>query len=539
MSTTLTRTSAVSRFLENHLRRDAQARETSVAGYMAGLAAVCLVAVAALGPYIGWGLTRALLGLVGVLCVYYTVLWRALRAGWFHPAIHWLNVTIEVSIPSVVLAFDLRFQGPTYALTAPTLVIWGTLVVLAALRTQPRLALVAGALAGGEYLLLYFFFVRPLLPEQPLLTLTPPFIIMRSLFLMSSGVATAILARHFVRKTVEALSALREQEVMGKYMLHERIGAGGMAEVYRATYSPEGGFEKQVALKRVLPNFADDVEFVTLFRREAELCSMLHHPNIVQVFDLGRHGNTYFLAMEYVDGLPVSTLLRGRGWQGLPLSAATFLGAELASALDYLHRRTTRTGEPLHLVHRDVNPPNVLVSRIGEVKLSDFGIARSAARAQLTVAGSVRGKLGYMAPEQAYAQAIDGRTDLFALGLTLHEALTGRRVLTGNDELELMRAAAEQPLLPPSHFRPDVPPELDAIIMGLLERDLKKRTATGAEARQQLLALTGEAAPYPNGQQALAQAAQEALLRTRQGSERVSGAHALTEQSGALRARSG
>jgi serine/threonine-protein kinase len=539
MSTTLTRTSAVSRFLENHLRRDSQARETSVAGYMAGLAAACLIAVAALGPYIGWGLTRALLGLVGVLCVYYTVLWRALRAGWFHPAIHWLNVAIEVSIPSVVLAFDLRFQGPTYALTAPTLVIWGTLVVLAALRTQPKLALVAGALAGGEYLLLYFFFVRPLLPEEPLLTLTPPFIVMRALFLMSSGVATAILARHFVRKTVEALSALREQEVMGKYMLHERIGAGGMAEVYRATYSPEGGFEKQVALKRVLPNFADDVEFVTLFRREAELCSMLHHPNIVQVFDLGRHANTYFLAMEYVDGLPMSTLLRGRAWQGLPLSAVTFLGAELASALDYLHRRTTRTGEPLHLVHRDVNPPNVLVSRIGEVKLSDFGIARSAAQAQLTVVGNVRGKLGYMSPEQAFAQSIDGRTDLFALGLTLHEALTGRRLLTGQDEMELLRAAAEQELLPPSHLRPEVPPELDAIIMGLLERDVKKRTPTGAEVRQQFLALTGEAAPFPSGQLALAQAAQEALQRTRQGSERVSGAHELTVPSGAMRARSG
>jgi hypothetical protein len=533
------RTNAVSRFLENHLRRDAQARETSVAGYMAGLAAVCLVAVAALGPYIGWGLTRSLLGLVSVLCVYYAVLWRALRAGWFHPAIHWLNVAIEVSIPSVVLAFDLRYQGPTYALTAPTLVIWGTLVVLAALRTQPKLALLAGTLAGGEYLLLYFFFVRPLLPEQPLLTLTPPFIIMRALFLMSSGVATAILARHFVRKTAQALAALREQEVMGKYMLHERIGAGGMAEVYRATYSPEGGFEKQVALKRVLPNFADDVEFVTLFRREAELCSMLHHPNIVQVFDLGRHGNTYFLAMEYVDGLPMSAVLSGRGWQGLPISAVTFLGAELASALDYLHRRTTRTGEPLHLVHRDVNPPNVLVSRIGEVKLSDFGIARSAARVQLTVVGNVRGKLGYMAPEQAYAQPIDGRTDLFALGLTLHEALTGRRLLQGNDDMELMRAAAEQVLPPPSHFRPEVPPELDTAIMRLLERDVSRRTATGAEVRQQLLAITGEAAAFPNGQLALAQAAQESLARVRPNPERVSGAQASLEPSGSMRVRSG
>jgi serine/threonine protein kinase len=146
-------------------------------------------------------------------------------------------------------------------------------------------------------------------------------------------------------------------------MLHERIGSGGMAEVYRATYSPEGGFEKQVALKRILPSYADDAEFVSLFRREAELCSTLHHPNIVQVFDLG-HGNTYFLAMEFVDGLPLSTVLRGLNWQGLPLGAVAFLGAELAAALDYLHRRTGRFGEPLHLIHRDVNPPNVLISRI-------------------------------------------------------------------------------------------------------------------------------------------------------------------------------
>ena len=131
---------------------------------MAGLAAACMVAVGALGPNLGWGLTRALLSLVGRAVRVLRGALAGLRAGWFHPAIHWLNVAIEVSIPSVVLAFDLRFQGPAYALTAPTLVIWGTLVVLAALRTQPLLALVAGALAGGEYLLLYFFFVRPLLP---------------------------------------------------------------------------------------------------------------------------------------------------------------------------------------------------------------------------------------------------------------------------------------------------------------------------------------------------------------------------------------
>jgi serine/threonine protein kinase len=191
------------------------------------------------------------------------------------------------------------------------------------------------------------------------------------------------------------------------------------------------------------------------------------------------------------------------------------------------------------LIHRDVNPPNVLVSRIGEVKLSDFGIARDTARAQLTVAGNVRGKLGYMSPEQAYAKPIDGRTDLYALGLTLHEALTGQRVLQGQNEAELMHAAVTQEILPPSQLRPDVPPELDAVVMGLLERSVSKRIATGAEVRQQLLALTGEAAPYPQGQLALARAAQEALAHVRQGTEPVSGSRTGPSVSGQILIRSG
>jgi serine/threonine-protein kinase len=181
----------------------------------------------------------------------------------------------------------------------------------------------------------------------------------------------------------------------------------------------------------------------------------------------------------------------------------------------------------------------VLVSRIGEVKLSDFGIARDTARAQLTVAGNVRGKLGYMAPEQAYGKAIDGRIDLYALGLTLHEALTGQRVLIGQDEAELMHAAVTQEIAPPSALRPDVPPELDAVVMGLLERNVSKRTATGAEVRQQLLAITGVAAAYPQGQAELSRAAQEAMAHVRQGTEPVSGSRSSPSASGQILVRSG
>ncbi|NVJ24786.1 MULTISPECIES: serine/threonine-protein kinase [Myxococcus] len=511
-----TLTSPVTRFLDGHLRRDAQARELSVARFMAGLSGASVLVAAALGPSIGWGLTQALMGLSAVLALYYTALWRVLRSGAFHPAIPWLNVAIEVSIPAVVLAFDLRFQGPIYALTAPTLVIWPTLITLATLRSNPRLALAAGILVAAEYLGIYFLFVQPLLPESALITLTPRFIATRAFFFVAAGVFTATLARHFLQLTRGALSALREQEVMGKYVLHERVGAGGMAEVYRATYCPEGGFQKQVALKRILPSFADDDEFVTMFRREAELCSSLNHPNIVQVFDLGRHGGTYFLAMEFVDGMPLSTLMRGLARKPLPVAAVTFLGAELASALDYLHRRTGPDGQPLRLVHRDLNPPNVLVSRFGDVKLSDFGIARDSARSQLTAAGSVRGKLGYMAPEQAAGRPFDGRADLFALGLTLHEALTGRRALQGSTQEALLRATLDQELAPPSHFNPEVSPALDAAVMGLLEKRPEQRTASGALLRQQLLAVDGEGAPYPRGQALLANALREAHARNQQ-----------------------
>ena len=517
--TSHTATSPVSRFLDNHLRRDAQARELSVARFMGGMAGASVVVAAALGPAMGWGLTQALMGLSAALCFYYVVLWRVLRSGGFHPAVPWLNVAIEVSIPAVVLAFDLRYQGPIYALTAPTLVVWPTLITLAALRSNPRLALAAGLLVAAEYLGIYFAFVRPLLPQEALLTLTPLFIATRAFFFVAAGVFTAILARHFLQLTRGALSALREQEVMGKYVLHERIGAGGMAEVYRATYCPEGGFQKAVALKRILPAFTDNEEFVTLFRHEAELCSSLNHPNIVQVFDLGRHGGTYFLAMEFVDGLPLSSLAKGMGRKPLPLAAATFLAAELAAALDYLHRRTGPDGLPLNLVHRDVNPPNVLVSRLGDVKLSDFGIARGAARAQLTLVGSVRGKLGYMSPEQALGRPLDGRADLFALGLTLYEALTGQRALQAPTEELLMRAAVDQQVEPPSCLNPDVSPALDAVVMRLLEKDPAHRTATGEQLRAQLLALEGAAAPFPHGQALLAQAARDALEQSRRAVE--------------------
>ena len=177
------------------------------------------------------------------------------------------------------------------------------------------------------------------------------------------------------------------KDVLGKYLLHERIGAGGMAEVFRASYSPEGGFEKTVAVKKILPAYAGDQNFLTLFREEAALCSRLNHPNVVQVMDFGRFGETYFLAMEYIEGLSLKKVIDAHRL-GLPITAVAHLGYELLRALEYVHERTGVDGEPLSLAHRDVNPPNVLLSTVGEVKLTDFGIARARSHVRSTQVGT-------------------------------------------------------------------------------------------------------------------------------------------------------
>jgi len=492
-----------SRLLQEYLKQDVVPRETSIARFMRGMMVLGCVASLLLYPVIGGGLSLSLASLTGGLAVYYSLTLWALRRGHYHPALQWVDSAITVSIPAVACIIEVFFHGPVYSLTTPPAFAWGALIVVCALRAGKLLAYFAASLAAIEYLLVYLLLMRPELPAEPLSTLTLPMVALRCVFLFTYGPLTATLASIIVNKAEAALRAIREKDVMGKYFLHERLGAGGMAEVFRATYSPEGGFEKQVAVKRVLPAYADDEEFLALFRREAELGSLLIHPNIVQVLDLGRHQNTVFLAMEYVQGLPLSQLLKRMSERRLPPAVVTYIGAEIASALAYMHSRADSNGAPLGLVHRDLNPPNILLSRIGEVKLSDFGIARAASRDSLTRAETVRGKAGYMAPEQVRGETLDRRADLFALGLTLHEALTGEPVLRGTNQAQLMVAAIDQEALPPSHFVSGISPELDAIILGLLQRDRARRTPSGEVLQQQLLALTGEEAPLPEGRRLL------------------------------------
>jgi serine/threonine protein kinase len=303
--------------------------------------------------------------------------------------------------------------------------------------------------------------------------------------------AIGLVGATVVGRIRRLVHAARKKDLVGKYILGERLGAGGMAEVFLATYSPEGGFERKVAVKRILPTYADKPESIALFRREAELGAGLAHPNIVQVLDFGADGDTWFIAMEFVDGLPLSRVLTHARKAGtpLPLAACVFLLEQLAEALDYIHTRTSATGSALQLVHRDVNPPNVLVSRLGEVKLNDFGVARAAGREQLTEAGMLRGKVGYAAPEQLLGQPYDSRADLWALGITAFELVTLQKPFTGPDDVALYRACLEAPIPSPKGLRGDLPEVLEEVVLGLLVRDPAARFQKAEQVLRRLDAL--------------------------------------------------
>jgi tRNA A-37 threonylcarbamoyl transferase component Bud32 len=441
--------------------------------------------------------------LFGGSAVYGAVGVWLLGRGWYHPGIVWVNATLEVSILGLLLAIPAWYRDSLGMVLGTQHFAWGVLVVGTALRAVPWLSVWTGVLAAAQFLVIYFQFLHPLGPADPMyLPLGPA--LGRSALIVLGGVAGAMLARYLISKAEAALRASREQDLMGKYFLHERLGSGGMAEVFRATYWPEGGFRKTVAIKRVLPAKADTARFTQMFLEEARLCAMLNHPNVVQVFDCGKYQDRFILAMEYVEGCSLAKLLK-RLDRPLPLAAVSFLGAELAAALDYIHKRVGPDGTPLGLVHRDLNPPNVLLSRIGEVKLADFGVAHVLSSGITHEAQRVYGKIHYMAPEQLRGERFDGRADLFCLGLTLHEALTGVLAVRG-DTQQVLQKTGRLVEHPPSLLRPEVPPELDALIMRLLAEAPEQRPVTGEEVREALAALGGEAAPYPHGQRLLAEA---------------------------------
>jgi serine/threonine-protein kinase len=265
----------------------------------------------------------------------------------------------------------------------------------------------------------------------------------------------------------------------GRYRLLERLGAGGMAIVYRASAVGPDGKERELVIKRVLPELSRDKEFSAMLVAEARISARLRHPNIVQVYELGRVDDEYYLAMELVDGVDVVKLLNRciERKRPVPIGLACHIAAEVASALGYAHDLADNEGRPLAIVHRDVSPSNVMISRTGAVKLLDFGVAKAAehVRDERTRTGTLKGKVNYLSPESADGLPVDRRADVFALGIVLHEVLTLRRLFKTEGDLQTLRLIREAKVALPSTQRLDVPPELDRIVMKMLARNPSDR----------------------------------------------------------------
>ncbi len=285
---------------------------------------------------------------------------------------------------------------------------------------------------------------------------------------------------------------------MGKYLLMERLATGGMAEVYRAKAEGAGGFEKQMAIKRILPTYSQNEEFRKMFEYEARLSSMLTHANIVQVYDFNKIGETYLLAMEFVDGKNLRQFINKskKANVNFPIEFSIFVLNEVCKGLDYAHaKKDDMTGRPLNIIHRDMSPQNIMLSYEGAVKIVDFGIAKAKDRADETRSGVIKGKFGYMSPEQANGMPVDHRTDLFSTGIILWELLTGRRLFAAESDLATLRMIQECVVTPPSKINPRVPAELDKIVMKILSKDLKLRYNSAGDLHRHLLEFLSRHAP--------------------------------------------
>ncbi len=280
-------------------------------------------------------------------------------------------------------------------------------------------------------------------------------------------------------------------EQFGPYLVYERLGVGGMATVHRALERGIEGFERIVALKRLLPHLAEDASFIKAFVREAKLASLLNHVHIVQIFELGRVGTEYFISMEYIDGRDIRRILRhARRVTGPPpIHVTVGLLLQLCEALDYAHTKVDDHGHPLGLVHRDVSPSNLLITKAGHLKVIDFGIAKAQSSQLRTQTGRVKGKLAYMAPEAIAGKDLDARSDLFAVGVIGHELLTARPLFASKNEYQTLLKVQRGDIMPPSTFNQACPAELDALVLKALARDPNERYSSAAELRDELHAL--------------------------------------------------
>jgi serine/threonine protein kinase len=281
----------------------------------------------------------------------------------------------------------------------------------------------------------------------------------------------------------------------GKFLLLERVNVGGMAEVFKAKSTGVAGFERILAIKRILPNLVEDDDFIRMFIDEARIAVQLNHANIVQIYELGKQGEHYYIAMEYIPSRDLRGILdrlRASG-QLMPIAQAAYITAKVAEGLDYAHRRKDPQGNPMNIIHRDVSPQNILVGFEGEVKVIDFGIAKAANRASKTQAGVLKGKFGYMSPEQVRGLPIDRRSDIFAVGVLLYEMLTGERLFIGESDFSTLERVRNADVIPPTSFNKKISPQLEQIVLKTLAREVEDRYQWATELARDLQSFSSDA----------------------------------------------
>src|SRR6185503_10645637 len=274
-----------------------------------------------------------------------------------------------------------------------------------------------------------------------------------------------------------------------RYRITERVAAGGMAEVFRGVAESMRGFKKNIAIKRILPSLTKNKKFVAMFLDEARLSLALQHANIVQVFDIGHSEDTYFIVMEYVDGCDLKALMewRRRINKRIPIAHTLYVVMEICKGLSYAHELPNpETNAAMGIVHRDISPPNVLISKQGEIKVVDFGLAKATSQVEITDPGVVKGKMSYLSPEAARGEEVDSRADIFAVGILLYEMLTGKRLFYGETDyqtVELVRNAKIPPLRPQN---PQVEPELEDVVRKALARRAEDRYGSALDLQDAL-----------------------------------------------------
>ena len=275
---------------------------------------------------------------------------------------------------------------------------------------------------------------------------------------------------------------------IGRYEILAPLGKGGMAEVFVGRTTGEGGFERLVAVKRILPELAETADFVAMFTDEARISAELSHSNIGQVYEFGKEQDSYFIAMEYIQGVHLRRLYRlfGKLKKIPPPGMAAYVMTNVCAALEHAHTRCDKEGRSLNIIHRDVSPSNVLVTFEGEIKLIDFGIARARERVHETSASSLKGKFAYMSPEQAYGRELDQRSDIFGAGILLFEMLTRRNPFEDENDLSTLERVREARVVPPRRVVAEVPAELERICLKALQRDPAERYASAAQMQAEL-----------------------------------------------------